>query len=109
MNRGPRYSVAALSSCTSCADACTLALVATRRLNVSLDQQRAAKLARLADRIHVADGSLARSLLSTAIDNADPDPESITQILEGIPGLAVRLERAEAEVASGATVELRDL
>lgn len=81
----------------------------TRRLNVSLDQQRSAKLARLADRAHVADGTLARSLLSAAIDDADPDAESITDILEGIPGLAGQLERAEAQVASGAVVELRDL
>ena len=81
----------------------------TRRLNVSLDEQRSAKLARLADRAHVADGTLARSLLSAAIDDADPDAGSITDILEGIPGLASRLERAEAEVASGAVVELGDL
>ena len=81
----------------------------TRRLNVSLDEQRSAKLARLADRAHVADGTLARSLLSGAIDDADPDAESITDILEGIPGLAGQLERAESELASGAVVELRDL
>ncbi len=83
--------------------------MATRRLNVSLDEQRASKLARLADRVHVADGTLARSMLSAAIDEADPDAGSITDILEGIPGLADRLERAEAEVAAGAVVELRDL
>ena len=81
----------------------------TRRLNVSLDEQRASKLARLADRVHVADGTLARSMLSAAIDEADPDADSITDILEGIPGLADRLDRAEAEVAAGAVVELRDL
>lgn len=81
----------------------------TRRLNVSLDEQRASKLARLADRVHVADGTLARSMLSAAIDEADPDADSITDILEGIPGLADRLDRAEAQVAAGAVVELRDL
>lgn len=81
----------------------------TRRLNVSLDEQRSAKLARLADRAHVADGTLARSLLSAAIDDADPDAQSVTDILEGIPGLAGKLERAEAELASGAVLELRDL
>lgn len=57
----------------------------------------------------MADGTLARSLLSAAIDDADPDADSITDILEGIPGLAGRLEHAEAEFASGAVVELRDL
>ena len=83
--------------------------MAGRRLNVSLDEQRAAKLSRLADRAQIADGALARSLLSAAIDDADPDPRSITDILEGVPGLESRLRRAEAEVESGAITELADL
>lgn len=81
----------------------------TKRLNVSLDEQRAAKLARLADRAHVADGTLARSLLSAAIDDADPDPATVTDILEGIPGLPERLRRAEAQVDQGDVVALEDL
>jgi hypothetical protein len=80
-----------------------------RRLNVSLDEQRAAKLARLADRAHVPDGTLARSLLSAAIDEADPDAGSVTEILEGIPGLTERLAEAEAEVEAGEVSELREL
>ena len=78
----------------------------TRRLNVSLDEQRASKLARLADRAHVPGGTLARSLLSAAIDDADPDAGAITEILEGIPG---RLADAEAEVEAGEVTELRNL
>lgn len=81
----------------------------SRRLNVSLDEQRSAKLARLADRAHVPDGTLARSLLSAAIDDADPDAASITQILEGIPGLPKRLAEAEAEVDGGGITELEEL
>jgi hypothetical protein len=83
--------------------------VTTRRLNVSLDEQRAAKLARMAHRAHVADGTLARSLLSAAIDDADPDAAAVTDILEGIPGLAERLNEAEGQVETGAVTELRDL
>ncbi len=83
--------------------------VSTRRLNVSLDEQRAAKLARLADRAHLPDGTLARSLLSAAIDDADPDARSITEILEGIAGLPERLATAEAEVEAGKVTELGDL
>ena len=83
--------------------------VTTRRLNVSLDEQRAGKLARLADRAHVPDGTLARSLLSAAIDDADPDADSVTEILEGIPGLPERLAGAEAEVEANETTELRAL
>lgn len=83
--------------------------MATRRLNVSIDEQRAAKLARLADRAHVADGTLARSLLSAAIDDADPDPDHVTDILEGISGLVERLHVADEQVASGAFLDLSEL
>lgn len=83
--------------------------MSTRRLNVSLDEQHAEKLARLADRARVADGTLARSLLSAAIDDADPDASSITEILEGIPGLPERLAKAEEDVGAGNVTELEDL
>lgn len=83
--------------------------MSSRRLNVSLDEQHAEKLARLADRARVADGTLARSLLSAAIDDADPDASSITEILEGIPGLPERLAKAESEVGAGNVTELEEL
>lgn len=81
----------------------------TKRLNISLDEQRAAKLGRLAARAEVPDGTLARSMLSTAIDEADPDPGSVTDILEGIPGLVDRVRRAEGQVEGGAITDLDDL
>lgn len=81
----------------------------TRRLNVSLDQHRAAKLARLADRAHVQDGTLARSLLSAAIDDADPDADTVTDILEGIPDLPGRIEASQRQVAEGALIDLDEL
>ena len=83
--------------------------MSSRRLNVSLDEQHAEKLARLADRARVPDGTLARSLLSAAIDDADPDARSITEILEGIPGLPERLGEAEADVEAGNVTELEAL
>jgi len=83
--------------------------MSNRRLNVSLDEKHAEKLARLADRARVADGTLARSLLSAAIDDADPDARSITEILEGIPGLPERLAKAEVEVEVGKVTELEEL
>ena len=43
------------------------------RLNVTLDPEHAARLARLAERTHVQEGTLARSLLSVAIEEADPE------------------------------------
>lgn len=57
-----------------------------RRLNVTLDAEHAARLERLAERAHVQEGTLARSLLSIAIEEADPDARSITDILDAIPG-----------------------
>jgi hypothetical protein len=83
--------------------------VSARRLNISLDEQRGSKLARLADRAHVQDGTLARSLLSAAIDDADPAATTVTEILEGIPGMSGRLEAAEMQVSEGATIELDEL
>ena len=80
-----------------------------RRVNVSLDEERAAKLTQLAERTHVADGTMARSLLSAAIDEADPDPTSIAHVLAGIPGIHERLGAAEADEKAGRVVELSDL
>lgn len=81
----------------------------TRRVNVTLDAERAAKLARLADRAHVSDGTLARSLLSAAIDDADPDAATILAILEGIPGMAASIREAEDDYSAGRFVDLKDL
>jgi hypothetical protein len=57
-----------------------------QRLNVTLDSEHAARLARLAERMHVQEGTLARSLLSMAIEEADPDAGSMIALLDGIPG-----------------------
>ena len=43
------------------------------RVNVLLDEEHAVKLSRLAARTYVNPGTLARSLLSTALDQVDPD------------------------------------
>jgi hypothetical protein len=70
------------------------------RLNVTLDPEHAARLARLAERTHVQEGTLARSLLSSAIEEADPDARNIAAVLDGIPGAyesaRLGLERARA-------------
>ena len=61
------------------------------RVNVTLDDAQWLKLQRLAERTHTNEGTLARSLLSTALDEADPDPRNVAELLDGIPGA---LERA---------------
>jgi Na+-translocating ferredoxin:NAD+ oxidoreductase RNF subunit RnfB len=67
--------------CTDCVAACRFdaMAVSAKRINVTLDDEHAGKLARLAERTHVQEGTLARSLLSTALDDADPDASRITE------------------------------
>lgn len=79
------------------------------RLNVTLDAEHAARLARLAERTHVQEGTLARSLLSSAIDDADPDARNITAILDGIPGAFERVQVSLERARSGETIPLDSL
>lgn len=71
------------------------------RVNVTLDDAHAEKLRRLADRTHVNEGTLARSLLMTALDEADPDPSNVTALLDAIPGAYERAELGLAEIKAG--------
>lgn len=80
-----------------------------QRVNVTLDEQRAAKLSRLAARVHVAEGTLARSLLSSAIDDADPDPDNVIALLDAIPGAFDRAQLGLRQAADGDTIPLADL
>jgi hypothetical protein len=81
----------------------------THRLNITLDEERAAKLARLAARAHVNEGTLARSLLSSALDDSDPDVGTVVGVLEGIDGAWERVQVAREQAASGDTIGLGDL
>jgi hypothetical protein len=83
--------------------------MAAKRVNVTLDAEYAEKLSRIARRAHVSEGTLARSFLSTAIDQADPDPQAVTELLLGIPGFIGGLGQAEREVERGEAVPLDDL
>lgn len=80
-----------------------------KRINVTLDVTHADKLARLAERTHIQEGTLARSLLSTALDDADPDAARITQILDAIPGAWERTQEGLAQAARGEGVPLDEL
>jgi hypothetical protein len=79
------------------------------RFNLQLDDERAAKLRALAERTHVNPGTLARSLLSTALDEADPDPASITSLLGRIPGAFERAQEGQREVEAGKGVPLEEI
>ncbi len=83
--------------------------VAPKRINVTLDEQHAAKLSRLAERTHVQEGTLARSLLSTALDDADPSAGRITEILDSIPGAWESTQEGLAQAARGEGTPLDEL
>jgi hypothetical protein len=78
-------------------------------VNVTLDGERAAKLSRLAERTHTQEGTLARSLLSQAIDEADVDARHAVELLDGIPGAFERAQVGREQASSGNTVSLDDL
>ena len=94
-----RYTISVLS--------CTV--VGMERLNVTLDGVHAEKLARLAERTHVQPGTVARSLLSSALDEADADAHNIVELLDAIPGAYERAQLGRAQAQAGEVVALDDL
>jgi hypothetical protein len=83
--------------------------MSSQRLNITLDGEHAAKLARLAARVHVKEGTLARSLLSSAIDDLDPDPANVAALLDGVDGAWARARLGVAQAAAGDTISLDEL
>jgi hypothetical protein len=79
------------------------------RLNITLDPEQGAKLARLAERMHVQPGTLARSLLSSALDETDPDARNVAELLDGIPGAFERAQLGLDQAHAGETVSLDEL
>jgi hypothetical protein len=79
------------------------------RLNVTLDDEYAEKLARLAERTHVQPGTVARSLLSSALDDVDADARNVVELLDGIPGAYERAQLGRSQAGTGDTVALDDL
>lgn len=83
--------------------------VVANRLNITLPPEQASKLARLAARVHVNEGTLARSLLTDAIDAADPDPDNVVALLDGIDGAYERARLGGRQADADRTVALDDL
>ena len=79
------------------------------RLNVTLDPEHAARLARLAERTHVQEGTLARSLLSAAIEEADPEARNLVAVLDGIPGAYEHARQSLERARAGETIALDEL
>lgn len=78
----------------------------TTRFNVQLDERHAMKLHALAERTHVNPGTLARSLLTTALEDAAPDPSSIVALLDAIPGAYERAQQGLREAQAGQGIPL---
>ena len=92
---------------TTRALACTIGRM--ERLNITLDDEEAEKLARLAERMHIQPGTIARSLLSSALDDVDPDARNIVQLLDDIPGAFARAELGREQARAGETLALDQL
>ena len=83
--------------------------MAIHRVNVTLDPERAAKLRLLAERTHTQEGTLARSLLAHAIDEADVDARHAVDLLDGIPGAFERAKLGLQQARSGQTSGLDEI
>jgi len=79
------------------------------RLNITLDDERAEQLARLAERMHVQPGTVARSLLSSALDDANPEARNVVELLDGIPGAYDRAGLGLRQAKAGETISLDEL
>lgn len=82
-------------------------LTVVERLTITLDDEYAEKLARLAERTHIQPGALAGSLLSTALDKVDADPDHAVELLDCIPGALDRAElgRTQADAQDGVPLD----
>jgi predicted transcriptional regulator len=80
--------------------------MSVNRINVTLDDEHAARLSQLAERLHVQEGTVARSLLSRALEEVDPDPRHIADLLDRIPGARERIAAGLADLEAGRTIPL---
>jgi len=84
------------------------------RLNLTIDDDHAAVLARLAERTHVQPGTLARSILLTALDHtveaeARGGATELERTLDGIEGAYERAQLGREQAARGEKIPLSDL
>jgi hypothetical protein len=79
------------------------------RLNVTLDDEHAERLNQLAERTHVRPGTIARSLLSIALEDIDIDPHNVVALLDGIPGAHDRALGGRKQAVIGETIPLSEI
>jgi len=78
-------------------------------LSLSLDEEHAEKLARLAERVQAEQDRLAEALLARALEDADADGQAITELLDGIDGAYERAQLGLEQARRGQTTALDDL
>ena len=78
-------------------------------MDIALDDESAEKPARLAQRMHVQPGTVARSLLAQTLDEADPDARNVVDLLDGIDGAFDRAQLGLRQARAGQTVALDEL
>ncbi|MEX2620004.1 MAG: hypothetical protein WD250_07275 [Egibacteraceae bacterium] len=83
--------------------------MAPTRLNITLDEASAQRLSVMARRMHVNEGTLARSLLTTALDEADLGATNIVALLDGIPGAWEDAQEGWRQAEEGETIPLDQL
>ncbi len=79
------------------------------RVNVLLAEEHAVRLRQLAERTHLSPGTVARSLLSKAIDEAQPSATDITALLDSIDGAFDRAEAGMADYRAGRYIPIDEL
>lgn len=79
------------------------------RVNIVLDAEYAEKLRILAARTHVSPGTLARALLSSALDEAGPSPRNVSALLDDIDGAFAKAQAGLEDVAKGRMVPLSEI
>jgi hypothetical protein len=59
--------------------------------------------------MHLQPGTVARSLLSSALDEVDPDARHVVELLDGMPGAFDRAQLGLRQAEAGRTVRLDEL
>lgn len=102
-----------ISSPRSPSERCTLSITYAellgKALHVTLDEHAAQKLAAMAERMHVNEGDAARSPLTSAIDDSEPDAANLVVLLDWIPGAWQDAQDGWHQAQQGDTVPLDDL
>lgn len=75
-------------------------------LSIELDDEHAAKLQRLADQMQIEPGTVARTLLSVAIDQVDPHASNVSEMLDGLHGAYERGELGRRHASADDTIPL---